>query len=251
MPSCYNVIKKVNLENNGKKLIDTDISKIVLEKEDDVIENGEVQSVSQEELKAQYEYLAKTILDKARNESEEIIKEAEERSQSILEEACQNGYNKGYEAGYKESYEKHMKRVQEEKEVIINNANNLLFNAKEEYFKYLEEKKKEIIDLSIFMAEKILKVKAQEEKFLDPMIEEVLNKFSKATTFIIKCHGNYESHLKENINQWKNSYALNSNIFVVKDDSLELGNAVIERENGKTIVGIDEGFSNIKKELLG
>jgi flagellar assembly protein FliH len=48
----------------------------------------------------------------------------------------------------------------------------------------------------------------------------------------------------------KLSLTINKDVFVLADESVEQGNALIESLNGKLVVGIDDVIGKIKEELL-
>ena len=48
----------------------------------------------------------------------------------------------------------------------------------------------------------------------------------------------------------KTKTSINKDVFVVCDESIEKGNAVIESVNGRLIIGIDDVLNKVKEELL-
>ena len=57
--------------------------------------------------------------------------------------------------------------------------------------------------------------------------------------------------MKNNISKWKVQYSVKNDIFVMADDSMEKGNAILEKPSGIVKVGIDIGMEQIRKTLLG
>ena len=243
MPSYYNVIKSLEIE--GEKLIDTcyykksEESFLSIEKEDRVLDS--------------YENIGKSIIDNSQKQKDMILKIANEDAVVIKKDAYEDGYKNGYEKGYSDSYEVHMEKALKEAESLLDEsrskANYILKNAREDFENYLQLKKDEIINLSYEIAKSILKKEVSKEDGIDSTILDALKEHRNNKVFIIRCAECHSEHIKEVVLKWKNEFALQGDIFVIKDNALGDGNAVIEKDNGTITVGIDTGLENIKKEL--
>lgn len=243
MPSYYNVIKSLEIE--GEKLIDTcyykksEESFLSIEKEDRVLDS--------------YENIGKSIIENSQKQKNRILEIAHEDAMTIKEEAYEEAYKEGYEKGYIDSYEMHMEKALKEAESILeesrSEANYIVKNTREDFQNYLQLKKDEIINLSYEIAKTILKKEIFKEEGMDSIILETLKEHRNNKVFIIRCGECHADHIKEVILKWKNEFALQGEIFVIKDNSLGEGNAVIEKDNGMITVGMDIGLENIKKEL--
>lgn len=256
MQSSYSVIKNSSVLNGSNKMqISTDyeakrinneyLNEVAIEYEDSSIIDS-------------YKNIGEGILKSAKNQKEQILVKAYSEAEIIEKDAyekahkqgLQNGYEDGYKDGYKESYEKHMIQVKEEGEEIRQSANSLLMKAKLEYEEYLSVKKEEIVELAYNMAESIVKEKLERGTGLNSFIESIIEKSRETKTFIIKCNGIHTKELEKNILSWKRQFALNGEIFILEDETMTPGNAVIEKENGKAIVGIDIGFERLREQLF-
>lgn len=252
MQSSYSVIKNSSVLNGSNKM--------------QINTSYEAKSISNETLnEVSIECEDYSIIDSYKNIGEGIIKNAKIQKQQILESAYneakfiereayekahKQGLENGYEDGYKDSYEKHMIQVKEEGEEIRQSANSLLMKAKEEYEKYLALKTEEIIQLAYNMAESIVKEKLERETGLNSFVESIIEKSRETKTFIIKCNGIHVEELGKSIEYWKRQFALSGEIFILEDGIMTPGNAVVEKENGKAIVGIDIGFERLREQLF-
>lgn len=259
MHSSYNLIKGTNVVPQGSKEINTEFvpaKKIAGAKED--MPEGELSIAEQNEALARqmesYESLAKILVENARRKGEEILSKAFEEAQTIEKEAFQKAYEegkqKGYEDAYNETYNTILPQAQAEASSIIENANRLLLDAKKQYEVYLESKEEEIISFAVNMAEHILKRELRAKEGLNDLIYQTIKDSRNADTFIIRANEIYVEEIKSNLSTWKESLGLKAEIFVVPDESITEGNAIIEKNNGRVEVGIDIGMKAIKEEIL-
>jgi flagellar assembly protein FliH len=209
-----------------------------------------------------YNNLANNIIENARRQKEQILVKAYEDAQKIEENAVINvekqkkdayeiGFKEGKELGFKSAYDETLKEAEKEKNLIIASAEDTLFNAKVEYENYLESKKVELFDLIVCAAEAVLKAELKDKSAINKMIFDALDASKKASTFIIRCNEIYVEELKAQVENWKGKLGFNGEIFIIKDNTLEIGNAVIDKGNGKLVVGIDFALQRIRELLEG
>ena len=108
----------------------------------------------------------------------------------------------------------------------------------------------EIIHLSMKMAEAVLKTKLEVPDGISDMVRKAIEGAENTKTFIIRCNEVHVDELKAKVDKWKVIYAIEGNIFVIGDETISPGNAVIERDNGRTEVGIQTGLDKIKEAIL-
>jgi flagellar assembly protein FliH len=249
MQSSYNVIKNNSVKNTGLREIFTSAETIAIkpEKEANIKENIE-----------SYESLARTIMENARRYSEQIKIKAYEEARTLegnalikAEQLKKEAYEKGYKEGHNKAYVETMKQTKIKSEAIIASADEVLTDAKAEYEEYLKRKSKDINNLILSIATTVLKKEVQDKSSINEMIYEALEASKNARNFIIRCNGTYVEELKVQTTTWKEQLGFLGDIFVIKDNSIELGNAIIDKGNGKVIVGIDYALQRIKDILEG
>ncbi|WP_027624832.1 hypothetical protein [Clostridium lundense] len=255
MQSLYKVIKNASIVNVGKKEIITQYSPPE-EKEVEV-----KKEVNAKEFIDNYESLAKTMLENSRKKGEQILSKAYEEAQRIEDEAYPKAYEKGYEEGkekgyndaYEEAYTKNIEKATKEKESMLKEAEtiseNIIRSAKEEYIKYLEKKKIEIKRLVENIIENTLKSEIKDSDSLNNMIIEVVENEKNSKTIIIRCRSLYKDEVESKINLWKEQNVFKGDIFIIGDDSLEEGKAIIEKDNGKIIISMEFILEKIKEIL--
>lgn len=251
MQSSYSVIKNSRVETQGKKLVDT--SYFANRLSDTQLED--INEEISEKMIENYENLAKSILENARKQSDEMLAKAIEDAHKLEREAYEKGYSEGmqsgYNDGYKEAYDNNIEKALSESEFIINNANSILLSAQNQYVEYFEEKKDDLLQLSLTMAKHILKKELEKDSGMDSIIFEALGESRSANSCVIRCNGKYVSHLKAQLGDWKERLALKAEIFVIEDNMVEEGNAFIEKDNGRIIVNIEDALNKIQEEILG
>lgn len=189
---------------------------------------------------------AKEIQDNAYREAEEIKKLAQEQG---FNEGYNAGNQQGCEAGYNEGYNAALEKIKEEERTVLGNAENILSQAKEYYANYLDEKSDEIKSLIMEICKKILKQEVENEGTLNNMILDALTTVKDSSKVVIKCSKNHVEAVNEKIPEWKKSLVYKAEFFVIEDNSLHNGTAVIEKDNGKIVVDINYGLEKIMESL--
>jgi flagellar assembly protein FliH len=224
MLSSYKVIKNQSIIEKGKKEINTEY---VIEK------NKELGEKNAKDFIESYEVLARTMLENARRQSDEILASAYSDAQRIGQEAYEKGYSEGEISGREEGiakantyYEEVKDRTEKECEVLKKNADKILYSAKQEY---------------------ILKREIKDKDGITSMVLDAVEAIVKSKTIIVRCNSIYIEDLKEKLEVWKNRSVFRGEVFVVPDDNLEEGNAEIQRENGKIVVSVTEAIKKVKE----
>lgn len=259
---CSSVIKADDVKIKGKKVIKActkaSDESLVDEAQTQIQEQlAEKVSKVEEEIKlkmeqAQIQY--EQIINSAHEESERIIEEGNKGASDIEKKAYEQGYNQGvkngYEDGYKEAYEDNIEKAKLEASEILEKASHVLFEAKDEVVLHMKENKKNIVDLAISICEQVLREKFEDTSSLNNLIISAIDEYELRENFVIKVNPIYKETLDGEILNLKENYKLNGDVFVLGDESIEMGNAVIETIKGKLVVGIESVLSKVKEELL-
>ena len=248
MQSSYNLVKKGQVLEGDSKVINTEyIPPKHISKKTEITCDPEIYIGS-------YENIAKNILEDARQKSENIRSEAIAEARNIEKDAYEQGYlqgkNNGYEDGKKEAIESVLPQATNEANRIKSEASELLLRATEDYNNYLEEKKLDIIKLSITIAEKILRREVSVDTGINDMIADAFKQVKGEESVVIKCNEMYIDEIKSKIDYWKQTYSISKDIFVFKDN-LDYGSVIIEKSTGKIEMSIENGLDSIVKSILG
>ncbi|MBU3142309.1 hypothetical protein [Clostridium sp. CF012] len=239
MQSSFNVIKNSRVLDQGNREINTQLS------EDSEVEIlGENHSIKKANMES-YENIAKNILVNAGRESEKIISKAFIEAGITKTQAFKEGLEQGHKEGYENGYNEAICDAKHEAEELKAMADEILTAAKGEYNQYLMDKERHIKALVLSIAENILKREVVEKDALNEMIFNCIKAERNIKSYIIKTNNSHFSNIKQQIENWKFKLAFQGDIFVIEDNFLDDGTAVIEKDTGKSIVSIAYGIEKI------
>jgi len=235
MQSSFNVIKNSRVIEQGNREIKTQLREVTSV---DIMD--EIHESKKEYIKS-FENMASNILVNARRQSEKIISKAYIDSTNAKMQAIKEGQKEGYEKGYNEAIGKAMDAAKN----VRTMADDLLVTVKEEYNQYLIDKQQHIKALVLSIAQNILKREIVEKDALNEMIFDTIKAERDIKSYIIKSNSSHFDNIKEQIENWKSNLAFQGDIFVIEDNFLDDGTAVIEKDTGKSIVSIAYGIEKI------
>lgn len=239
MQSSFKVIKNSRVIEQGNREITTQLSGNLRA----TMQNGN-QGIKDPNMES-YESIAKNILGSAKRESEEIISKAYIDSVELKEHAFEVGNKQGYKEGYENGYNKAIDSAMDAAKLVKDEADAMLMSAKEQYNAYLIEKENHIKALILNIAESILKKEIKDPDALNEMVFHTLKAERNIKTYIIKVNNSHFAAIKGQVETFKVKLAFQGDIFVIEDNLLEEGTAVIEKETGKSIVSIAYGIEKI------
>ena len=255
MHSSYNLIKSNRVLNKDAKNIETEF---YINKEGDNIENLEHNGVTYEEAQnfiGNYEKIGQSIIREAQSKRDSFLFETTAKAEEIERNAYEKGYKQGIQNGYddgkKEGYDSCIPEAMKEAEEIREKAEMILKSARDSYESYLNSKKQEILELSMTIAENILCREIKDKDGINNLVESALGLSKGEENVIIKCNPEHEEDIKKEIFVWKVTYNIQGETFVLPDDNILPGNAIIEKNTGKIEVGIDIGLDRIREVLIG
>ena len=255
MQSSYSLIKR-NLAKQGQsKVISTEYEikrNFVEETEEPKV------TIDPEEVLKRYEDIGKRIIQDAKNEKQAMMLKAQMEANKAEKQAYEQGYSQGtqngYEDGYKDGREKAYAETIEvaraEAAEMRLKAETLLNSAKENYDMYLDNKKREVIELSLQIASEICKKELTQSDSLNQLIEEAFKLSKDEENIVIKVNEVHSEEFKSQISKWKIMYGIKNEIFILVDNELEPGNAVLEKNSGVVKVGIEPGMDQIRKAIF-
>lgn len=253
MQSSFKIIKSDRVTSSGNKEISTYFDNYIK----NTIETDEFGEESQIQVEEQIEDLlqraqakADSIIENALSRSAETILKANSDALETEKNAYEKGYSEGSERGYQEAFENTTAKGQLEAQRLIQNANEILLRAKDEYEAYLNEKKDELIRLSVQMAETILKRELELPHGLNACLAEVLQNSRNMSSCIIRANEVHCSSIESCVQDWKASNTLQCEVFVIPDSELGPHDAVVEKNNGRIEIGLNAGLSGILNALM-
>lgn len=269
MQSSYSLIKNGFTASGEKKIITTEyVSKLELaaieeekkrkqlEEEQKAIEENETKKskIDPEELLQRYEEIGKRIIQDAENEKKALLLRTQMEASNAEKKAYETGYEQGmkngYDDGYKKAYDETIEKAQKEADDIVGKAEQLLKSAQGDYADYLERKRNEIVNLALNIAESITRKSLQNDDSINGIVEEAFRISKGEESIILRANSVHVEELKKNCERWKISYAIKNEVFVIADDTIEPGNAILEKPSGIVKVGIDIGMEQVRKAIF-
>ena len=249
MQLSYNLIKEVPKLNTSKKVIETNY--IIKETFEGSKDN---KYLSEKIIRKNYEALGANILKKAKMEAEELILNSRKLAHEIEKKAYEDGYNQGKRNGFEDGYNDGLIKIKEETEEEIkerlDKAESILKESNKVYRDYLINKENEIVKLAYEMASIIVKKELTSSEGVIPLIENILEEAKGEDNIIIRCNNVHIKYIKEKIEYYKKVYVIKGEIFLIEDELMEPGNALIDKGTGKAIVGLDIALEKLEKELF-
>jgi flagellar assembly protein FliH len=86
---------------------------------------------------------------------------------------------------------------------------------------------------------------------MNAIVEEAFKISKGEENVILKVNSIHVEKLKSLVERWKVSYGIKNEIFILADEFIEPGNAILEKSSGIVKVGIETGMEQIRKVLLG
>lgn len=262
MQSSYNLIKKGVAKQGESKVISTEynVKKAVFEvldteKEEEVEVEVKAPEIDPEELLKRYEDIGQRIIQDAKKEKQIIVLRAQMDANVAEKKAYEKGYEQGlqngYDDGYKKAYDETIDAAKAEAAEIVSKAELLLRSAHDNYEEYLETKKADILKLALEIAESIARKALGDEDSINEIVEEAFRISKGEDNVIVRANPIHIETLKAQVSKWKMSYGIKNEIFILSDDFIEPGNAILEKPSGIVKVGVDIGMEQIRKEILG
>lgn len=244
------VLRNNDIQVKGKVSLKLSCSEEFLNTPDRLFQQKE--EIERKILEAKEHY--EKIIKETELQKQDIINEANENSKAIEKRAYELGYEQGlkngYEDGYKESYEQNIEKALMESKAIKQEGYNTLLNIKSETKKYIKYNKEQVLQISISIAEQVLREKFKDVSLMSTMIENIIDEYDLKKDLVIKVNSVYKEELENSIADKIEKSNLSQKIFVIADSSIEQGCAEIESGSGKLIVGINSVLDKVREELL-
>lgn len=249
MSNSNNILRKKQVYIEGKLSFSiSDDGEIVSNIPEKLIKAKE--DIERKIIEAKEEY--NNISEKTSLEIEKILNEANIEAKDIERKAYELGYEQGlkngYEDGFKEAYERNIEKAIKESKKIKEDGYRTLLEIRNETTNYIRESKSSILQISVAIAEQVLREKFEDTDTMNKLLENVIKEYSLKKDMVIKINPTYINQLQ--ISDIKNKLDLTQRIFVICDSDIEKGNVEIETGSGKLIIGIDGVLEKIRAEIL-
>lgn len=224
--------KQMELDNQVVIKPDNIIAEALVKKRNAETNNINVQPVqrTQEEIETMY------------------IEEARKKSELFFDTEMQRAYSEGVEKARVESDEI-LENARIEAEKIMQDAMQLKNNIENDYKTTMEAMEKDIVDLVLEVAEKVVAKEIKKPDYIVGIVSEAIDKVASKKDTILKVSEEDYEFIIEN----KDKILLNVEGFgeveVVKEASLERGSCMVETTFGIIDGGIKTRMKQIEREV--
>ncbi|MCQ6274093.1 flagellar assembly protein FliH [Bacillus sp. V3B] len=166
-----------------------------------------------------------------------------EREKGLLISAAnEEGYKAGWEEGQRQGYSEYQE--------LLKDAQKIIQVAKYDYHAYLETSEKTILDLSIKVAQKVLKTKIEEngDCFIS-LVKKAVKEVKEFQDVKIHVHPVHYENLLAKKDELLSVFSQDTNLFIYPDSDLLESSCLIESPYGRIDVSIDTQLSEIKQKL--
>lgn len=182
------------------------------------------------------------MLAQARQEANEILRQAEDAAQSIREQAAEDGRNQGFAEGraeaetfLREEEEKLRQKWMEEKRKL------------EEEAAGLEPK---FADIMAMLIEKITGVVCQDKKeIIIYLIHQAMNQLERTNSVVLRVSKEDILSVSGRRAEWKSSLPEHVELDIVEDESLHASQCIIETDNKIIDCSLDVQLQNLKEQI--
>lgn len=185
----------------------------------------------------------------AQEKAKLILQEAHKEAQAIKKQAFQDGYNEGLDTGKKDG----LSEIEKQFESFLQELKNMIQETIQERKKTIKELEPQVVDLSMKIAEKILRREASSyEDMIFEQVEVALNKLNDRTKITLRVNrmdvGRLNSYRDRILSLQDDIKELD----IVEDLRVDEGGCIVETASG-TVDGrintqlseIGRSFSNI------
>ncbi len=211
--------------------------------------DNSIESEVRQQLMTKYQAEAENILEQSKAEAE-IIKEkiAEEKRQWELErqeyrkQAEREGFEEGLLKGQSEGFSQFKEKIEEAKQIVD--------LSKIELAKYIENSEKNILDIAMTVAEKILKQTLTEspESFL-PIVKAVLKEAIEFKEVNLHVYPSQYSLIMNQKIELDAIFPNDTKLYVYPDEDLKEFQCYIESDYGRIDASIDSQLTELKQKL--
>jgi flagellar assembly protein FliH len=225
-----------------KEDAEQEVERIKNEAEETAFKLMQKSNVDARKAKEDAETEAERIVADARAEAERIAEEAKRKADEILEEAKKNAYGEGREQGFKEG--------EEEVQRLIGRLHEMLNAASDKRQELLNSTEKQIIDLVLLIAHKVVKVISEsEKKVVVENVKQALDKVRGETEITIKVNTQDLALTTRNKKQFIASVESLKGVTVEEDSRIKPGGCIIETSFGDIDARIQTQLDIIEERI--
>ena len=223
----------------------------------------EAEEVRQESLEEEAQQIIDEMIRLANSEAENIRAQAKVDAQSLLDETAiqaaelrEKAKSEGYEAGYQQGEQEAQTAVRaqmaEEFAQAVAKAEQIIDTAKAEGLEMIFAAERQMIELVISIAGKVLAREFEENPFaVLPIVKAALAKVKDQDEFTIRVHPEDFEVLLQAKRELEMMVGREQGVNITVDRTLGKGGCVVDTPYGSVDARLDTQMENVKKALQG
>lgn len=220
----------------------TEVERIRKEAEEAAFKLMQKSNVDVRKAREEAEAEAGKILAEARAEAERLREDARREAEEILAEARKNAYGEGREEGFKEG--------QEEVNRLIERLHAILTAASDKRQEIINHTERQIVDLVLLIARKVVKVISEaEKKVVIENVKQALEKVKGETEITIKVNTRDLNLTTKHKKQFIEAVESLKKVSVEEDSRVAPGGCVIETSFGDIDARIQKQIDLIEERI--
>ncbi len=201
-------------------------------------------SVDVRKAKEEAETQAQNITEDARENAARIGEEAQKKAEEIIAEARRNAFDEGRDTGFKTG--------EEEVKRLIERLHEILNSAIDERRKILESTERQLIDLVLLVARKVVKVISEnEKKVVIENVREALKKVKGETQITIKVNTRDMDLVSKHKKEFISAVESLKQVMVEEDSRVDPGGCIITTSFGDIDARIQNQLHIIEESIRG
>lgn len=181
---------------------------------------------------------------------QKYLKEAEEKAASYYQEEMEKAYNEGLKNAEIEANEL-LESAQKKYDEILEEALKIKEEAAQDYKQTIKSAEKEVIELSVYIAEKIINTEVNKgDDYIINIIKDAMERVVSKDDVILKlCPEDYIT-VTSNKKYWMTKIKGLGEITIEEDSSMEPGGCIIDTPYGTMDAGMKVRMEKIQKAIM-
>ncbi len=182
------------------------------------------------------------LIERTKNEIELEKGNWQQEKNEWIKKAEEEGYKRGYSTGEEQAFQEYRD--------LINQTNSIVKRANEEYHAIVAKSDESILNLAIYVAEKVLNQKIQEDSkvFLD-IVKRAMKELQDQSDISIYLHPEKYTYVMEHKQELTQILENNMKLSIFVKEELDVNACIIEHAFGQIDASIDTQLNQIKQIL--
>jgi flagellar assembly protein FliH len=190
------------------------------------------------------------ILEEARNEAEEIRQEAESEAQEIIENK-ENEVESAREEGYDDGYDDGRQDAREDMADLLDQAEEVLLEAKHQREAYLNENLKTLVELAGLMAERIVRDRVDvEDTTIKRVLQSALSEVSDAEDVTVVLSPDDAEVIRDVKSEYVEDHPNLEQMSISEDSKMKRGGCRIETRFGNIQGTVKGQIEHLSETLI-